>query len=300
MSEQNYFGGDLSDPEDLSAMDRGDDFAPTADVVVPEAPAPVAAPEPAAPENPEPEPAPAGDEPEAANAAGQVDRNLIPRSRFNEVNEAKRAAERRAAELEAQLNRSAPAASDFDFDAKEREYMEAVLEGETDKALGIRREIRHAELTQHQTAAAQIASQTQSEARAALEHQQVVEELTASYPVFDTTSPAYDQDIVDEVLGLQAGLVARKFAPADALRKAVSYVAAAHGLQSAGAPTPTPTAPARGAPNVQSKLDLATSQPPMQAGTSGGATAPSPADMTDEDWEKLPASTIARLRGDFV
>jgi len=85
------------------------------------------------------------------------------------------------------------------------------------------------------------------------------------------------------------------------MKRAVSYVAKANGLagkseQKALAPAApaVPKAPA----TVKSKLDAAASQPPIQGGVSGGEVEPDYANLTDEEWAALPASTLARLRGD--
>lgn len=305
MSKQNLFGGDIEDAEDFTTSDRGDDIPSLEDTLLePDAPEPDV---PAA-EEPEPdaEPAAEGEEPEAEeqpdaeNPPAEVDKQLIPRARFNEVNDRAKAAERRAQELEARLNATIPP-TEYDFESKEREYMDAVLEGDHQKALGIRRDIRAAEMDLARTVAAAQATQAKEATKAELEFEQTVAGIEAEYPAFSQTSEAYNQELVDEALELHAGFVSRGYSPAAAMRKAVTYVAKVNGLTGKSeAPAPAPAAPKRGPSTVKSKLDLAASQPPVQSGVSGGEVEPDYNNLSDEEWNALPKATIARLRGDAM
>lgn len=303
MSTKNFFGGDIDEPEEIADVDRGDDIPSLEDTLLDEsgsAPAvePPAAGEP--PAEPEPEPETSAEEPEAEDTKDEVkkkDNNFVPRARMNEVLEQKRAAEQRLKDLQAQLESKVPP-TDYPFDEKETAYMDAVLEGDHQKALAIRKEIRAAELELTRSVAATQAAQAKEATKAELEFTQVVQQMESDYPVFDQNSADYNQELVDEALELHAGFMSRGYSPAAAMRKAVTYVAKVNGLD-AKVEAPAP-APKRTASTVKSKLDAATAQPPVQTGVSGGEVEPDYRNLSDEDWDKLPKATIARLRGDIV
>lgn len=309
MSTKNFFGGDVDEPEELSNADRGDDIPSLEDTLLAdEAVAPVVpAPEvPAADDDergdaPAPEPETPAEEPEAEDTKDEVtkkkDNNFVPRARMNEVLEQKRAAEQRLKDLQAQLEAKVPP-TDYPFDEKETAYMDAVLEGDHQKALAIRKEIRAAELELTRSVAATQAAQAKEATKAELEFTQVVQQMESDYPVFDQSSADYNQELVDEALELHAGFMSRGYSPAAAMRKAVTYVAKVNGLDAKSA-APAP-APKRTASTVKSKLDVAASQPPVQTGVSGGEVEPDYRNLSDEDWDKLPKATIARLRGDIM
>jgi hypothetical protein len=316
MSKQNIFGGDILEPEEFSSEDRGDAFdslgsllEPEPAPVIPEEP-PAETPPPSEPEEPTPsepseppteEPEPPAEDPENK----PTDKQLIPRARFNELNDQKKAAENRVKELEARLNSNVPP-TQYDFDAKEKDYMDAVLEGDHTKALSIRKEIRAAEMDLARTVATQTAAQAKDATKAELDFESTVASIESEYSAFDQTSHEYNQDLVDEALELHAGFVSRGYTPAAAMKRAVGYVAKANGLVgrsqqeslASSTATTSPAAPPKTPSTVKSKLDLAASQPPVQAGTSGGEVTPNYAQLSDEEWDALPASTLARLRGD--
>lgn len=313
MSKQNLFGGDILESEDFSSEDRGDAIEslesllePEPAPVIPEEP-PTENPPPSEPEEPtpsEPEELPAEEpEPPAEDPENKpTDKQLIPRARFNELNDQKKAAENRVKELEARLNSSVPP-TQYDFDAKEKDYMDAVLEGDHTKALSLRKEIRAAEMDLARTVATQTAAQAKEATKAELDFDSTVSSIEAEFPAFDQTSETYNQDFVDEALELHAGFITRGYTPAAAMRKAVNYVAKANGLvakseqpTASSAPPPVKAPPS----TVKSKLDTAASQPPMQKGTSGGEVEPNYAQLSDDEWDALPAATLARLRGDVL
>ena len=149
----NEIPGD-QDPGDGDAAAPGDDNPPADDP--PADPAPSGEDEGTEPEGGEGEgdgetpdqPGDAeGDDPdEDAQRSDPKTENRIPKSRFDEVNERRKLAEKRLAELEAKEAAEAAAKQgDFDFDGKEEEYMHAVVDGDFSKAKQIRTEIRNAE-----------------------------------------------------------------------------------------------------------------------------------------------------------
>lgn len=307
MQTPNVFGGDPIEEPDYDISQRGDEVPSYEDQLMAEQeakaePAPEAsAPEPEEPPEPEtPEPEVEEEKPEEEEPKEKKQNRFVPRDRLNEVLEQKRAAERRLQELEARLAQPV-AIEQFDFDSKEKEYMSAVLEGDEAKALDIRREIRTAELTAAQRVAEAQALQAKTAIRAEAEFEAVVTKLSTDYPVFDPNAEDYNQELVDEALELQSGFVQRGYTPADAMNRAVKYVAKMHDLVPETEKAKAPKAePKRGTSTVRSKLELAAAQPPMQVGTANADAEPDYRTLSDADWDKLPASTIARLRGDFM
>jgi hypothetical protein len=291
-----YAGADkYEDEADLSGLDRGDALETPKPEREPE-PEPDAEVESDAEGEPEAEPE-ADPTPEALRAD-----HRIPKQRFDEVNERRKAAERRAQELERQLAMRDPQrVSKFDFDAKEEQYAQLVLDGDLEKAKVIRREIRAAEQAAFEALADERAHRAREMTKAEMTFQQTVSRLNSTFPMFDPEQPEiYNKDLVDEALELHAGFMNRGYAPADAIERAVYYVAAARGLQPASsdvAPTPV-KAPVK-KPDIQKKLDAAAKQPPKQAGR--GMREEADVDfssLSEEEFDALPESKIRALRGD--
>lgn len=257
------------------------------------------------PKDPEPEPEP---EPEPGKKGKEP---RIPKSRFDEVNERRKAAEKRAAELEAELNGKKPEAEkiDFDFDAKEKEYMDAVLDGEAEKAQALRREIREAEQQLYRQSATEVADQTVSTKESNTVLAQAIADAEQRFAELDANSEGFNEELAEEVLAMQRGYIeAQKLSPAAALRKAVDRVARSEGLTDRMAepdPEPEPETPAK-APEpkpteqqTREKLAAAEKQPPaMPAGKEEPAIDLD--NISEEEYDALPESTIRRLRGDFA
>lgn len=161
----------------------------------------------------------------------------IPKARFDEVNEARKQAERALAEANAQIEamRSqgaapAPAPADppkpaFDVQAKEKEYLDMLMEGETEKATQIRMEINTHIAEQAETAAEQriLKRAAQSELSA------VSNKIVEDWPYLDTPEGKsaielivyrrhqYEQQGLSPAAALQraANELAPKLAPSD-------------------------------------------------------------------------------------
>lgn len=320
----------LGEDEDQQLLDFGNDLGaepadPEQEPVIAEAtpspePETASKEEPVAkevPEVPAEEPQPAETPtPEAETSIPEPEkpRNpMIPRARFDEVNQRYRQTRQELDELRARLNareaQPAPAKPSIDLDAKEAEYMDAVLDGDREKALSIRREIREAEMqsvpqpTQN--------TPTVSEIKAALKFDETVAEMNKLYPVFDPQSDDHDADLTDEAVVLSQGFQRRGMAPDAALRKAVKYVVEANGIEAAGvepvaltdakAQQPTAAAkPALPAKAVQNKLQTANKQPPKPASIVEREPSVDVDSMSLEEFEALPESTVRRLRGDML
>lgn len=231
---------------------------------------------------------------------------MIPKQRFDEVNERRKAAERRNAELEAAAKAADPAnAVDFDFDSKEEEYAKLVLDGDLDQAKSVRREIRSAEQKAYEVMADTRAKKVQSDVQVVQDFNAMVVEMSTTFPVFDPDAEIYDKELVDEAVEMQKGYVERGYLPAAALRKAASYVARANGYAPVGEqPLAAAEPEAKPKPvakklDLQKKLDAAAKQPPMQAGRGMGEEGEFDLDSIPEDeFDALPESKLRALRGD--
>lgn len=268
--------------------------------------------EPAAePEKPVDEPgtpAAEAETPAAEPEKPQPESPLIPKSRFDEVNERRKAAEAKLRELEERAKAQDPAnVVDFDFKGKEKAYMDAVLDGDVDKALAIRDEIRVAEQALFQQMTEKAEQTARRAAKQDIKLEQTIAELTSKYTVFDPDSDTYDDDLTREALAFQKTFISEGYDPDKALRKAVTYVAKIHDLQEAGAaPAPqglqaaaaAPAAPSRA--QIEAKTRMAAQQPPMNP--TAGKDVPRELDimqMSDDEFEKLSPDEIRKFRGDF-
>jgi hypothetical protein len=229
----------------------------------------------------------------------------IPKQRFDEVNERRKLAEKKLADLEAQQQAAQQAeageAGAFDFDAKEQAYMEAVVDGEFERAKGIRKEIRQAEKAEVEALAAASATTAREQTKVDLAFQDTTEALQAQYPVFDKASDQFDEALVDEALLLHEGFLAQDMDPIAAIKKAVDYVARANGLNAAAeeaAAAPTVKTPSK--KQTQKKVEAKTKQPQNLPKGERVEQSVDMESMSEEEFDALPESKQRELRGDFV
>lgn len=258
-----------------------------------------------------------GEEPSGEEPSGEVTQEerskSIPRERFDEVNAKRKAAEKRAQELEAQLTAKKEAAENaYDFTAAEREYGEFLLDGEFDKAVAKRAEINEALKASWTAEAAELAVQRVDYQSTKQTVESVIDKAVERFAEFDPDSPAFNDDISVEVDTMMTAYMNRKtdpMSPVKALEKALDNVVRLYGLVDRTAPKPTadPTPkPKRGAPrmDVEGKLAAARQQPPNTAAAGAvpetGEERYDLAQMSDAELEALPPATYARLRGDVL
>lgn len=313
-----YAGADSAAVPEPVTGDRGDSFVPTPSVVpaVPVAPvaAPVAAPVVATPLVPEP-----ATEPAISAAPEEPVRDekgrFVPRDRFNEVNEKRKTAEAKLAEIDRQAEAAkAGATQTYDFDAKEKQYAELLVSGEVDQAIALRREIRAAEQESY-VVAARTQAQDVTERASVQERIQAVtdsyEQEFADAGIFDQENPNFNEPLLEDVKAMFAGYLdtGRFQDRAQAWNAAIENSLKLHGIARPSAATAAPVAPAAAPPPVvptaAARVAAIASQPPSLAGTglpgdSAGATAIDVTKLTDAEMAALPATTRARLRGDFV
>ena len=293
------------DDEDTAVLDLGNEVEQAPE---PE-PEPEPAPEPAPAPEPEPEPEPAPEpEPEPEPESAPTKKVLIPKARFDEVNERMRRAE---AELKAlkqhkeQVLKTQPEA--FDYDTAEQKYTDAVVNGNLEEANKLRADIRRAEKAEAEFAARtstvstheSIASKTSVDAAVVL--------INAQYPVFDPASTDYKQELVDEALEVFRGLIeGGKYTPAEALMRSAKVTAILHDIdgtpvESEPEPDPPKAKAAKKTNSVEQKIQAAKQQPPQvsQAGASH-AKSFDITKLSDKEFDSLAESELRRLRGDYL
>lgn len=319
---------------DPSALDRGDTIPAPAPAPAPAEP-PAEAPEPK-----DDEPEPKDDEPEAKDEepepkddeAEEKPRDekgrfeaKIPKSRFDEAvgkeREAREAAERRAAELERQLRAGEAQqvktqeieAIETKITELEAKHAELLLDGNSKEAAAVMKEIRHAERQIARAEAETLADRRISQTLEAKTFDAVIARIEADHPEFNPESENYDADLVELVLTKQQSLMrAQGLSPSAAMEKAAKDVAERFLKQPEPAKADTKglaaakVAEDRKAAQLAKNLDTAKKQPAsmkesgIDSDKAGQTSALDVMNMTQEDFNALPESTKAKLRGDYV
>lgn len=271
----------------------------------------------------------AGDETAAAAAAGddagaadggEDDEDAvirIPKARFDQVNTRRQMAEARAAQLEEELQRARSAArqddaaatpppEQIDLKALRKERMEALMEGDADRAGEIDEQIE-GELERRAT---ERAMQAMSQREQEREFKAAVTAATETFPFLDSQSPKANAEAIGEVVEWRDFYINKGMSPADALTKAVGKVGPQYATDDAAAP---PASKSKGEQSQADQLaarrraiierNAKLNQPPSTSklGTGERAESAKAGDvgkMTDDEFEKLPAAEKRRLRGD--
>lgn len=243
--------------------------------------------------------------------------NMVPHSRFNEVNEKKKAAELRAKELEDRIKALEAANAEpepepepaYDFDAKEEEYMAAVLEGDADKAKEIRSEIRTQEHKIYSMEAAQTAQDTTQMSKEQERFLDKTTELEERFPVLNDKSDDFDMETTDVVIALYEGLqkTGKYDTPEAALEAAAQQIL---GTQTVAEPEDTTeveddaaTKNSDAKKKAGAKKAAAAKRQPnrMQGGTNDvdAERVGKVMEISDEEWDNLPESRKREMRGDY-
>lgn len=237
----------------------------------------------------------------------------IPKHRFDEVNERRKAAEEELARLKAEREAEAKAEKEeYDFDAAEMEYQELLLDGKTDEALAKRREIRAAE---HATWKAEAKTETKqeiSQSDAQAELASMSREAESMFPVFDKNHDDFDPAITHKVLVYMRGYVAEDMSPTDAFVTALADVIEQYDLDERykvfgeeekpeAKPEEKPAPPKKDPKKAEVRKQ--SHQPVVGAGERSvdrGVATPNIAEMSDADLDKLSDEQLARMRGDYL
>ena len=284
---------DLENPTDTAAEDRGD-------VVVLDTPP--------AEKVAEKQPADVEDAQEDTHKPG------IPKARFDEVNERRKEAERQLAEAQQQIEqlKQRPAETKapevpqsqqptgFDMKAQEKAYTDAMMEGDTDKALQIREAINNAILDEAETRAERRYSERESARQTGDLVQKSIDESLQAYPYLDTEAGT---DALSLITASRDAKIRAGTPPHQAIREAVELIAPKFAPD-----TPTRVLPAsasivdtRSADALRRGAADSNKQPPqMQAGIGNRATAavPDVGAMDDDQFAAMSDADKRRLRGD--
>jgi hypothetical protein len=307
---------------DPKGLDRGDAVEPVVVVVEPEV-------ELETPQEPEVEEieAPEVEEPDETprDEKGKfvAKEPKIPKSRFDEQmqveREAREAAERRAAALEQQLatqqrNQTQNvqiAEIEASIEAMETKHAELLLDGDTAGAAKVMKDIRMSERYIARAESDAISTQRTTQALEAQRVDVSVARLEANYPSLNPDSEAYDGDLVELVLSKQRSLITQEgLTPSAALTLAATTVMKRFG----GPVEPVVEGKGLGAQQladrkqaqIKKNLDTAAKQPAsmkdagLDSDKAGAKAMPDINGMTQDEFAALPASTLAKMRGDWV
>lgn len=312
---------------DSKGMDRGDAIV---------APEPEPKDEPAPKEEPveepelkdeepadEPEPEEEPEEP-ARDEKGKFTSKGIPKARFDEAvgkeRDAREAAERRAAELERQLKAQEKqqvqsvelAKLEEGIEALEQKHAELLLDGDTAGAAKVMKDIRMSERQIARAETEAVANQRTTQALEAERFDTAVARLEADYPALNPESEVYDADLVELVLAKQNTLMRTEgLSPSQAMLRAASQVADRFLKAEEPAKDEKGLAAAKAIEDrkqaqIKKNIDTMKRQPAsmkesgIDSDKAGQTGLPDVSMMTAEEFNALPASTMAKLRGDYV
>jgi len=211
----------------------------------------------------------------------------IPKARFDEVNEKFKAAEAERVRLQALVDVK-PQDGGVEVVEMERQYLDAVLDGEHELALELRAKINGALLQQAEESVERklTAKETaREEAKAQATFNDTVQALVAEFPVLDSATG--NQTAIAEVVEWRDFYIAKGFSAPDALDKAARKIAPTYSAGHKPAVTREQVAAERNA-------DTSTRQPPKVDGVGGRGIAPVKV-HSQEEWEKLPEAERKRL-----
>lgn len=236
---------------------------------------------------------------------------MVPKSRLDEVLAKQKALQKQLDDLKASQVQQEEAPETYDFSAKEIEYQNLLLDGESDKAAALRAEIRRAERAQIEYELSQKMQQTVTQNQQMTALQQAAAELEANFPVFDQSSDQYNAEFTQEVIDLRDAFIVKGDNAVAALSKAAKFVIREYGLDAEMPSLASDNAPkqrqvdevAKKRAEVTRKLKAAESQPPELPGESSANRGERMIDvnsMSEDEFNALPEATLKRLRGDIL
>ena len=245
----------------------------------------------------------------------------IPKARFDQVNERRRAAEEEIARRDKvdQAAKEAVTVEKYDYDKAEDEYIELMLDGKKEEAKAKRAEIRAAEKAEWTHDAVGESTLTVAERQSAAEVDDLTDQAQELYPVFDGKHEDYSPAITAKTMAFYNGY--RLTRPegiktdADAMVAAIADTIQLFDLDTKYHPEPDDKegkdADEEGKDEVKlppkveidKKLKDAENQPaPVlkggDASADRGAAVPNIEDISDEEFDALPEAMQKRMRGD--
>jgi len=235
--------------------------------------------------------------------------HMVPKKRLDEVLGKLKASQKELEEMKKATTPPPDAPEAYDFDAKEAEYMNLVLDGKEKEAVALRQQIRAAEKTQLEWEMGQKMQATVSHNQTATALQRAASEIESNFPVFNKNSDQYDEGMTQEVIDLRDAFIIKGDDPVEALSKAAAFVIRSNDMLTAdesstldGSAAPKVDEVAKKRAEVTKKLSQAKAQPPELPGESSSSRGEKPinlATMSEEEFNALPDATLKRLRGDL-
>jgi hypothetical protein len=237
----------------------------------------------------------------------------IPRHRFNEVNERMKAAERRLSDIENQDKAADEAEEEvYDFDEAEGKYIEMVLDGKTDDAKALRREIRAAEKADFQLENSETTSSSIAENDRQRELSSLAVQAEEMFPVFSKKHDDFDPVMAGKVMTFYRGYELDGMSSADAFVASLADVIELYDLEEryndVEADDKGDEKPEKKKVKVSKIKDKIEAEKQSHQAVAGegkgskevGAVAPDINDMSDEEMDALPEGTLERMRGDTM
>jgi hypothetical protein len=230
---------------------------------------------------------------------------MVPKSRLDEVLAKNKAMQKKLKEVQETEAKALENAPEYDFDSKEIQYQELMLNGEAEQAVSLRNEIRNAEKEQFMFEMQAKMGQTVQQSNEMNELQAKAAEIEATFPVLNENDATFDVDLQSQVIELRDAFVSQGYTLADSLAKATEYTLAVKKpelLKPAADPTSTANKVLQQktqTANVNKKLQAADSQPPAMKGESKTEKKVDLSLLSSEEFDALPAETLRRMRGDF-
>jgi hypothetical protein len=250
--------------------------------------------------------------------------STIPKARFDELS---RKSRERIAALEQQVTEMSKGAQqvaeqqdarkvETQISALDKEYEDLLADGKNREAAAKMREIRALERDLMEAKVEQRSSQSTALAVEQVRFDALVDQLEEKYPQLKVGSDEYSEEMVEEIQLMRQGYERVGMSSSQALAKAAKYV-----LQNQVAATeeaerePAPKKGLRdskvGEDRKKKAIDRnekdAKAVPPRvtegggkDSDKLGGGEATNVAEMTEEEFDALPETTKARLRGDFA
>lgn len=234
-------------------------------------------------------------EPEAKDDKPEPrEEQYIPKARFNEVNEKRKALEEEVAALRAQLEqgKEAPKADTKDVKALRREATEALLEGDMDKYDVLQDQIEASMLSKAEERAVSRLSQRMEQEK----FQQTAEVLVAKYPVLDAETG--DPEAIEMVVALRDAYIAKGMNMTQALVKAADKVG---GMFGGGKPAETKSVEEKPDPRKQKAVlrgvETNNSLPNRGGGVGNRAQEPKQAvqSISQSEWDRMSPAEREKL-----
>lgn len=243
---------------------------------------------------------------------------VIPKARFDELNRKSRERETaltaRIAELEKQTVRDVQQKNttelEKEVDTLEGQYEKHLADGESSKAREVMKQIRLKERQIVEISVEHKSAQARDTAVEQLKVDMLVDKLEGEFPQLSPESDEYDQEVVNEVTLLRTGFERGGLSSTQALAKAVKYVLGAPQKKEAESEKKGlgggKQAEDRRQAQLKKNLEAAGKQPNKAVSgvdsdkKGGGLDSKTVSSYTEEEFDALPPSTKARLRGDFI